>query len=313
MSNVVFKVSETIMQEIKENYNYYHVDQQPAGSVFVAKKPGCTITGYRSGKVMFQGKNAEEEADKWKSRAQLEPEKQTKAPAHKWSPPQHIAEQSIIGSDEVGTGDYFGPMTVAAAFVRKDQYPLLTELGVKDSKHLSDEKISSIAKDIISIIPHSVLVLRNKKYNDLQQRGMNQGKMKALLHNRALLNTIEKLSNKPYNGILIDQFVDPSVYFRYISSEKKQLTSVYFATQAEQLHLSVAAASIISRYAFLRELDQLSEQFGIKFPKGAGKQVDEVAAVLIEKEGETALEHCAKLHFTNTIKAKQLVELRSNR
>src|SRR5690606_33017637 len=138
---------------------------------------------------------------------------------HQWSPPQHIQTLSIIGSDEVGTGDYFGPMTVAAVYAKKEQLPLLQELGVKDSKNLTDTKIIEIAKNVIHAVPYSLLILHNHEYNDLQRKGMSQGKMKALLHNRALLNVIEKVKEEQYDGILIDQFARPDVYFRYLASE----------------------------------------------------------------------------------------------
>ena len=306
MSTIVLNVSETIMQEIQENYNQYYLDKTPAGSLFMAKLPGCTITGYRTGKVMFQGKEAEKEAEKWRHASSDQGKKPLKKQTHRWHPPVTIATQSIIGSDEVGTGDYFGPIAVAAAFVSRDQLTLFAEWGVKDSKKLSDEKISRLAKKLFSIVPHSLLVLPNKKYNDLQRKGMTQGKMKALLHNRALLNVQEKILH--VDGILIDQFVHPDIYFRHIAREEKRVTSAYFAEQAEALHLSVAVASILARDAFLKEINKLSERFGITLPKGAGTQVDEAAARLIEKEGEAVLEQCAKLHFANTEKAKQLVK-----
>ena len=63
--------------------------------------------------------------------------------------PKNISQLSIIGSDEVGTGDYFGPITVCATYVNSDQIGLLKELGVQDSKNLNDDKISAIAKQII--------------------------------------------------------------------------------------------------------------------------------------------------------------------
>ncbi len=48
--------------------------------------------------------------------------------------PDGLAQLSVLGSDETGTGDFFGPVTVAACFVRADQVELVRELGVKDSK-----------------------------------------------------------------------------------------------------------------------------------------------------------------------------------
>ena len=54
--------------------------------------------------------------------------------SHRYAPPASIGTMSIVGSDEVGTGDFFGPMTVVAVYVDAKQIPLLKELGVKTLK-----------------------------------------------------------------------------------------------------------------------------------------------------------------------------------
>lgn len=309
MSTIVLKVSNSTMTKIQNHYIEATGEAQPPGSLFLAKISDCTITGYKSGKVMFQGKGSQREAEQWQSCALKEnTQKAKQQPSHEWAPPSNIESQSIIGSDEVGTGDYFGPMTVAAAFVHSEKIPLLKELGVKDSKYLSDETIKQIARDLIHTIPYSLLVLHNEKYNELQQAGMSQGKMKAMLHNRALLNVIAKLRGTAYDGILIDQFAIPDVYFRYLANEKEVIKDVYFSTRAEAVHLSVAAASIIARYSFLTEMDSLNEQIGMILPKGAGNQVDEAAATIISTKGKHLLEKYTKLHFANTQKALKLAE-----
>ena len=110
---------------------------------------------------------------------------------------------SVIGSDEVGTGDYFGPITVVSAFVKTEQLSELRAMGVRDSKDLTDPQIISIAKKIAKVVPYSLLILKNEKYNELQQRGMSQGKIKALLHNQALINLHRKISPERPEAVLI--------------------------------------------------------------------------------------------------------------
>lgn len=309
MAHVVLHLSMEQMEKLKSYYDPFLRENKPAGSIFVAKLPDCTITAYRTGKVLFQGKAAEKEASVWQSDSTDRSEKQKKQ--HNWLPPASIQNESVIGSDEVGTGDYFGPITVAAAFVSREQIPLLTELGVKDSKTLSDASIITIAKQLISIIPYSLLTLHNEKYNELQEAGMNQGKMKAMLHNRAIINVMNKIERK-HDSILIDQFTEPEQYFRYLQSDQNVVKDVYFATNAEQLHISVAAASILARYRFLQEIDALSKKCGMPLPKGAGNPVDKTAAKLIIEKGENLLRQCAKLHFANTEKAKKLANRMRN-
>lgn len=294
----------TEIQKIKAYYEAYVTDTIPQGGLFVIKAPTFTITAYRSGKVMFQGQNGEQEAEKWGGKQSLSPTKTINRTTNKATVPPEISSMSVIGSDEVGTGDFFGPITVVAAYVKKEQLQLVKELGVKDSKELNDPKICEIAKDLIKTIPYSLLVLHNEKYNELQASGMSQGKMKALLHNKAILNVLNKIAPEQPEAILIDQFVEGPTYFKHLQKQKTiQRDKVLFSTRAEGIHLSVAAASIIARYAFLKQMDQLSEEAGFTIPKGAGTQVDVAAAKLIKNKGKEVLPHFVKLHFANTEKA----------
>ena len=311
MSQVVLTVSPSIMNEIKKKYNSLLSDKQPPGSIFVAKTPSCTITGYRSGKVMFQGTAAEAEAKPWQSSSKPSTSSKSsskkKVGDHQFAPPANISTLSAIGSDEVGTGDFFGPITVAAAFVDQNQIPLLKELGVRDSKGMKDPEIIEIARNLIKTIPYSLLVLPNQKYNAMQKKGMNQGKMKALLHNQAIQNVQRKISS--YDAILIDQFAKPEIYFNYLKGQSTIVKeNVYFATKAEEIHLAVAAASIIARYSFVMEIDKLGKENNVKLPKGAGAAVDLAAAKLIQKHGEDVLNQLAKTHFANSLKAKKIAE-----
>lgn len=303
MSHAVIKVSADQIAKMKLHYTSYLQPKLPQGSIFAAKTPGCSITAYRSGKVLFQGKEAETEAAKWGG--PLDAAK--KAPASNL--PSNFSSLSVIGSDEVGTGDYFGPMTVVAAYVQKEQLPLLKELGVRDSKELTDAKIIEIAKQLVSFIPYSLLVLHNEKYNAFQEKGMSQGKMKALLHNKALSNVLKKLDPEKPDAILIDQFVEKNTYYKHVVKEKEIIKeNVFFSTKGESVHLSVAAASIIARYAFLKQMDLLTEKTGMVIPRGAGAQVDIAAAKIIKKHGVNALNSLAKIHFANTEKALKLAK-----
>ncbi|MFT4415101.1 ribonuclease HIII [Fredinandcohnia humi] len=313
MSNTVLKSTLQTIEKMKVHYKDYLLEKIPQGGVFVAKLPACTVTAYKSGKVLFQGGNASQEAQKWGESIPSQVSSSKTAPNTVKQPshlPKNIGSMSIIGSDEVGTGDYFGPMTVVAAYASRENLALLKELGVKDSKDLNDRQICEIAESIIHVIPYSLLVLHNEKYNELQEKGMTQGKMKALLHNQAIGHVLKKIAPASPDGILIDQFAEPAVYFRHVAGQKEIIRdNVFFSTKAEGVHLSVAAASIIARYSFIKEFDKLSRKVGIELKKGAGSQVDKAAAELIKKHGLEALRQYTKLHFANTQKARKIARM----
>lgn len=310
MGNVVLNLEMNKIMEMRNFYGKNLLDKNIPGSVFAAKTSACMITAYKSGKVLFQGNDSEKEAGRWgsASASSKKPSSSHSKSVAKGDLPTGIGQMSAIGSDEVGTGDFFGPITVVAAYVKKENIPLLKELGVRDSKDLNDEKIIAIAKVIKDIIPFSLMTLKNEKYNQVQQSGMSQGKMKAILHNQAILNVLDKISPEKPEAILIDQFVQGSTYFQHLKSQKAiAKENVYFSTKAEGIHLAVAAASILARYAFIQYIDKLSEAAGFKIPKGAGAQVDVAAAKLIMSKGRDILPSFVKLHFANTDKAMALV------
>lgn len=311
LGNIVLVCDVKKIQAMKEYYQNRLSDKIPPGSVFAAKTPACAITAYKSGKVLFQGNDCEKEAAKWGQPSSNGTDKKAAGPkSHaSGSLPSGFSQLSVIGSDEVGTGDFFGPITVVAAYVSKDQIPLLKELGVRDSKDLKDDKIIEIAKVIKDVVPFSLMTLKNDKYNHVQKAGMSQGKMKAILHNQAISNVLAKIAPEKPDAILVDQFVQSGTYFQHLKGQKAVIREdVYFSTKAEGIHLAVAAASILARYAFIQYMDQLSEAAGFSLPKGAGAQVDIAAAKLILKKGRDALPSFVKLHFANTEKAFEIIK-----
>lgn len=289
---------------MQQHYTAYLKQTPPPHSVFSATLTGVTVTAYHSGKVLFQGANAEKEALKW-SKTTIETQKTSDK---KSALPKGFDSWSVIGSDEVGTGSYFGSLIVCAAYVDKEQIVQLKKLGVQDSKNLTDARIMTIAQELKRLLPHVILDVDPTKYNDIQPT-MSQGQMKAECHNHALLRLLKQLHPVKPEGILIDQFELPKTYFNHIKHKEQQVTeNVYFATKGESHHLAVASASIIARAAFLESLETLSQQIGVNLPSGAGSPVDTVAAHIIKTAGMDTLAKVAKLHFANTQKAQAIAK-----
>ncbi|QBK26469.1 ribonuclease HIII [Ureibacillus thermophilus] len=307
MTNIVLHLSKEQCKEVEAYYSNYRVERNAPGVVFAAKLSDAAITIYNSGKVMFQGAGAEREAKRFGVISENGAKVFQKVKGD--SLPENFSSLSVIGSDETGTGDYFGPITVASVYVPKEKIELVKELGVKDSKQLTDEKIREIAPNLIASCIHSLLILRNDKYNEFQSRGYSQGKLKALLHNQAIKHVLQKISPEKPDYILIDQFAERETYYRYLQNEKEIVSeNILFSTKGEQLHVAVAAASIIARYAFLAEMDKLSRFIGFPLQKGAGSLVDEMAAKILLQHGENTLRSISKWHFSNTQKAQMIYE-----
>ena len=310
--NIVFKASPNIQAKLIKYYANKRKDKTPPYAVFQAVDADTIITLYESGKVMFQGISADIDANLWIemekkfnnrtiSLDKKDKKKETKTSDNNTN---IFFNYSTIGSDEVGTGDYFGPIIVTASYVSKDNIPYLLDLGVKDSKKITDDKIMKIAPEIISKIPYVTLILDNDKYNENYSEELNMNKIKAILHNKALVSLLKK-DHYDYEKIVIDQFVYPKKYFEHIYNVKEKIVKITFVTKAEDKCLSVAASSIISRYTFLLKMKELEKELNISIPKGAGTNVDEAGISVIKKFGINKLKHIAKLNFKNTERIKK--------
>lgn len=304
MSNVVLKLSENDIQQLMTKISF-ETTQLPQGMRARSKYKETTINIYSSGKVMFQGKHAETIAK------QLLPTESLPEQSEKNKTTQQTLnydQYNCIGSDEAGSGDYFGPLTVCAAYVSKEHIELLKTLGVDDSKRLTDKKIVELAEQLITFLPHSLLTLKNEKYNERQSLGWSQVKMKAVLHNEAIKNVTQKIDTKQLDYIVIDQFAKREVYQHYAISDLPFPQITQFETKGESKSLAIAAASIISRYAFVKHMDHLSQSLHIDIPKGASNKVDLIAAKIIDKLGIQKLDEVSKKHFKNREKAQALID-----
>ncbi len=298
----VIRVDNDTKKLMNEFYKDMKRDKTPPYAVFQADTGDTIVTLYESGKAMFQGVSADIEAGMWESirkdKDNIDYFMDTKDTKIKKDIEVEIpSDIASVGSDEVGTGDYYGPIVVTASFVSKDNIPFLTELGVRDSKKLSDEQILKIVPKIIKKIPYKTIMLSNKEYNDNYGKDMNMNKIKAVLHNKVLT---EMVKDNNYDYIVVDQFEPEKSYYNHLSDVPNPLKGITFITKAEDKCLSVAVSSLISRYIFIKEMDKLGDKYGIFLPKGANYYVEDVGIKLVNKYGEKILHDIAKLNFSNT-------------
>lgn len=259
----------------------------PPYAIYRIKTSDCTITAYESLKVVFQGEGADFYADEIKPKTDYN------------TYPQ-------CGSDEVGTGDYFGPMVVCACRIEKTNLAQLKALKIQDSKQIKDEDIIEIAPILMQHIPYSILILENAKYNQVHQSD-NMNAIKAKMHNQAFIH-LETKTNTPLENVIVDQFTPEKSYYRYLQGVPKIIKSIHFETKAENKYLSVACASIIARYHFLKALALLSEKYDFSFPKGAGTNVDKAGVEFVKKYDFALLKQVSKFHFKNTEKIQAKIQ-----
>ena len=304
---ITVKVSDKTKKQMIEYFEDLKREKTPPYATFQAVDGDTVVTLYNSGKAVFQGRDADLASQFW-----IETEKInvgsvdfTNSNEKKKDKSKDITTSKYmyinsVGSDEVGTGDYFGPIVVSSSYVKKDDVNYLKELGVMDSKKITDEKILEIAPKIIKKVKYKSLVLTNKDYNKFN-KDYNMNKIKAIMHNKVLYQMINE-EHPVIDAIIVDQFAEKYVYYNYLKNTNLVQRNITFMTKAEDKNMAVACSSIISRYIFIQEFNKISKNVGFNLPKGAGNKVDEIGKLIVQKYGKEILENIAKLNFKNTEK-----------
>ena len=298
-------LSETEIKILIEKYQNYQVSDTNNYTLFRAKIKQSTLTIYKTNKILIQGNNCYDLYKEISILLKIDFEENEK----KETVSTISLGQNIIGTDEVGCGDYFGGILVCASFVPNDKILELTKLGIKDSKEISDAKILELGKYLINNINHCVLLLNNQKYNKIiTDPNMNLNKIKAILHNKVINSFITKYPNVKYDEIIVDGFCEQNKYFEYLKNRNDVVKETKLIQKAENKYISVAVSSIIARYYFLKHLDDLSNKYGYVLLKGASNKVDLLINKIIKEKGIDYLINFSKINFKNTMKGKRINE-----
>lgn len=257
----------------------------PTYTLFSGKKKGVVCTLYQSGKLVVQGREKDSFIEFY-----LEPNilKSFNFTNYELS----VDLTAHIGIDESGKGDFFGPLCIAGVYAEGKAISQLKDLGVRDSKLITDASIHKIADKIKSSYAHHIVKINPAKYNELYQQFANLNKLLAWGHATTIENLV--LATKCSN-VIIDQFAAEHVVITAL--KRKKLDVALSQRHRGEEDLVVAAASILARHAFLDGLQKLGSELNLILPKGASAQTIAVGKRIVEKYGKETLGRVAKLHF----------------
>jgi len=262
-------------------------------ALFQARGEGVVVSCYRSGKLVVQGKGADAFRGRYLSGRRVQPGRvETGAP-------MPTAENSL-GSDEAGKGDTFGGLVVCAVAVPEGTAEQLQATGVTDSKALADSKIKVLAPWIREHYPYEERALEPLAYDDARNAaGANVNKLLTRLHAECLVALHARAGG---TVAVVDRFSPSAPVSASLRGTLPGL-KVHEVPRAER-HLAVAAASVLARERFLRQMAELSDRWAVDLPLGSGSPVakafDRLWAVhgdaLLRDDGLRAV---AKIHFKN--------------
>ena len=203
-----------------------------------------------------------------------------------------------IGTDEVGKGDYFGPLVIAGVYVDEQTASQLLTAGVRDSKLLPDTLILSLAEEIKVICQGKghILSYSPERYNQVYKETANLNLLLARAHAQVIAHLQKRTAS---TRALVDQFGDASLVPTMLQKVGCDI-GLEQRPHAEE-DVAVAAASIVARAEFVKQLAELSKLVGVSLPKGASNpDIVAVGREIVAKAGQETLGKVAKLHFKTT-------------
>ena len=250
------------------------------------------VTGYESRKLVVAGKGTEDFVT-----MTLEPEitGAAKLGYDEVLHPDWFEDHA--GCDESGKGDFFGPLVAATVIATKSMIEGWRAAGAQDSKKITEARILELDK-LVRGTPGVVVKLIHardmRQYNSLMgTRFRSQNQILAFQHARALQDA---LAEKKVPWGLLDQFTEDPLVQRELTKLGVAGFELRMRTKAEEDPV-VAAASIVARAEYVRQMNTLSKRFGAKLQKGASAAVKAQAHAIIRRFGADGLRDYCKLHF----------------
>ncbi len=270
------------------------IDYDVAYSLFAFKGEKINVVGYQSGKLVVQGKKTEDFV-----RDILEPQitGEAKLGYEEVNHPEWFEDH--LGVDESGKGDLFGPLVSCTVVAHSGMAKMWMDKGIRDSKSVSSDasvfKLEKIIRETEGVVIKTAFA-GMVKYNELYNKFGNLNKMLAWFHSRSVMDS---LKDKMVPWGMLDQFTKQPLVQRLVKVDDFTLR---MQTKAEADPV-VAAASIIARAEYVRQMKKLSNLAGETLLKGASAQVKQQAVKLVRDRGADALNQFAKMHFKTATEA----------
>ncbi|GAB4269826.1 MAG: ribonuclease HIII [Opitutales bacterium] len=270
----------------RQLWEFYEVDH----ARFAFKGDKVNVVGYKSGKLVIQGKKTEDFVT-YVLEAEI-----TQEPKMGYEEVHHPEWfEAHAGLDESGKGDLFGPLVSACVVADAGVARIWMDAGLKESKRITSDasvlKLEKVIRATKGVVVKTTFA-GMEKYNALYVKfGSNLNKLLGWMHARALEDALDA-KHVPWG--MLDQFSKKDLVTPNL--KLKAAFELRMQTKAEEDPI-VAAASIIARATYIKQMKKLSDVFGEPLLKGSGAQAKEQGYRVVEKFGPESFGQFAKLHF----------------
>ena len=166
----------------------------------------------------------------------------------------------VAGVDEAGRGCVIGPLVIAGVMLKAENLPLLSELGVKDSKLLTAKKREALYPEIIRL---------TEKYQTIK---VHPHEIDKAVESARILHKLNRLEAQTMAQVIEalrpdEVYVDAAdtVEYRFgyhIKECLKVKTRIISKHKADRIFPVVSAASIIAKVERDREIASLKVEYG---------------------------------------------------
>jgi len=191
----------------------------------------------------------------------------------------------IAGIDEAGRGCIIGPLVIAGVLIKEENLPLLTQIGVKDSKLLSPKKRQTLATQITQIAEYHIIKLTPKQIDQAVNSKRKHHKL-----NRLEAQTMTQIINtlKPDKTYVDAADVNEERFKQHIQEGLTTKTKITSKHKADKIYPIVSAASIIAKVERDKEIAALKDKYG---DFGSGYLTDQKTIHFLKQWLQTHAEH----------------------
>ena len=192
---------------------------------------------------------------------------------------------TLLGIDEAGRGSVVGPLVIAGLMIDPKDEQKLKDMGVKDSKLLSEKKRNELYDEIKKIAKDYVIIkIGANEIDELRQKtNLNKIEGQKMAEIIRTLNPDKAILDAPQ--VSTDKFKD---FVKGIAKNKTKIISENFA---DFNYPVVAGASILAKVERDREIEKIKKLVGFDF--GVGYPHDERSIAFVKDciKNKTNLEH----------------------
>lgn len=170
----------------------------------------------------------------------------------------------VLGIDEAGRGPVIGSMFVGGFMAEERDLEAVEDLGVKDSKKLSDRKRDSI---------ESVLEQHGEKFlKEITASEIDELREVMSLNKIEIKGFVDVIKQAEPDKVILDlPEPNPERFIGKIKSElPERMQDIDFVAEhgADDKYLIVSAASIVAKTAREKHVERLHKKYGYDFKSG---------------------------------------------